>query len=109
MYLVRGPRSAVRVLPTALLFLCYINDNPDVVQSKIRLFADDCLLYRPIQTFIDHSKLQDDLQELEKWAKTWGMQFNAKNCYIVSTKAKSSYVYSLCGHILQSVPSNPYI
>jgi hypothetical protein len=37
------------------------------------------------------------------------MQFNAKKCYIISIKAKSSYLYSLCGHILQSVPSNPYL
>ena len=29
-----------------LLFLLYINDLPDCVSSSVRLFADDCLLYR---------------------------------------------------------------
>eukprot|EP00745_Piridium_sociabile_P024156 TRINITY_DN38010_c0_g1_i17.p2 TRINITY_DN38010_c0_g1~~TRINITY_DN38010_c0_g1_i17.p2 ORF type:complete len:128 (+),score=25.27 TRINITY_DN38010_c0_g1_i17:1030-1413(+) len=29
-----------------LLFLCHINDLPDTVKSTVRLFADDCLLYR---------------------------------------------------------------
>ena len=29
-----------------LLFLLHINDLPSVVNSKVRLFADDCLLYR---------------------------------------------------------------
>ena len=31
-----------------LLFLTYINDPPSMVFSHVRLFADDCLLYRPI-------------------------------------------------------------
>ena len=29
-----------------LLFLLHINDLPSVVSSKLRLFADDCLIYR---------------------------------------------------------------
>ena len=29
----------------ALLFLMHINDLPQVVSSRVRLFADDCLLY----------------------------------------------------------------
>ena len=34
----------------AILFLCYINDLPSSVTSDVRIFADDCLLYRPIRT-----------------------------------------------------------
>ena len=37
-----------------LLFLCHINDLPTSVISQVRLFADDCLLYRKIQTFNYH-------------------------------------------------------
>ena len=33
-----------------LLFICHINDLPDSVRSSVRLFADDCLLYRNIRT-----------------------------------------------------------
>ena len=29
-----------------ILFLCHINDLPDCVRSTVRLFADDCLIYR---------------------------------------------------------------
>ena len=32
-----------------LLFLFHINDLPSVVSSKVRLFADDCLIYRNIK------------------------------------------------------------
>ena len=48
-----------------LLFLCHINDLPDSVSSSVRLFADDCLLYRTIKTQEDHLKLQNDLISLE--------------------------------------------
>ena len=32
-----------------ILFLYYINDLPNAVFSEVRLFADDCLLYRKIK------------------------------------------------------------
>jgi hypothetical protein len=63
-----------------ILFPCHIHDLPDSVTSSVRLFADDCLLYRTIKTAKDHHKLQADLEQLEIWAKDWGMRFNAKNC-----------------------------
>jgi hypothetical protein len=92
-----------------LLFLCHINDLPESVTSTVRLFADDCLLYREIRSFRDHLALQADLNNLEKWADTWGMRFNAQKCYVMSTKPKTSYMYNLCGTILQNVDHNPYL
>ena len=56
-----------------LLFLVHINDLPDRVTSSVRLFADDCLLYRPVTSQSDHQALQDDLKNLETWAEEWGM------------------------------------
>ena len=32
-----------------LLFLLHINDSPSMVSSKVRHFADDCLIYRNIK------------------------------------------------------------
>ena len=46
------------------LFLIYINDLVTHIQSTVRLFADDCLIYRPIFTPTDHQILQEDLQKL---------------------------------------------
>jgi hypothetical protein len=92
-----------------LLFLCHINDLPDCVQSTVRLFADDCLLYREIRSFRDHLLLQSDLKKLEVWAETWGMKFNAQKCYIMSTKKKSSYLYQLNNVFLTEVKETPYL
>jgi len=64
-----------------LLFLCHINDLPDRVKSQVRLFADECLIYREIKTPQDHIILQQDLYSLESWARSWGMSFNAMKCY----------------------------
>ena len=60
-----------------LLFLAFINDLPHHVQSQIRLFADDCLLYRPICDVSDSFALQRDLLSLESWSETWDLRFNA--------------------------------
>ena len=61
-----------------LLFLLHINDLPSVVSSKVRLFADDCLIYRNIKNKEDQIALQKDLNLLENWGNTWGMRFNQK-------------------------------
>jgi hypothetical protein len=92
-----------------ILFLCHIYDLPNAVKSSVRLFADDCLLYREINSQNDHNKLQKDLENLEKWAENWGMRFNATKCYIMSIKKKTHKFYQLGGHILEQVDSNPYL
>ena len=63
-----------------LLFLLHINDLPSVVSSKVRLFADDCLIYRNIKNRDDQIALQKDLILLENWGNTWGMCF--KRCQV---------------------------
>ena len=92
-----------------LLFLCHINDLQEAVKSKVRLFADDCLLYRNINTPQDHITLQEDLRYLEDWAKKWGMRFNAQKCYILSSRSKSTHMYSLNGVFLKQMQQHPYL
>ena len=93
-----------------LLFLVHINDLPDSVSSNVRLFADDCLLYREIKSRNDQEILQKDLQSLEIWAETWGMRFNAKKCYILSVSNKGiQKFYQLDSCILKEVDNNPYL
>ena len=95
-----------------LLYLLYINDLPAHVKSSVRLFADDCLLYRPIQSVTDQIQLQHDLNALSSWADTWGMHFNPAKCYIMSTcpnRALGTHLYSLCGSVLAKVANTKYL
>ena len=48
-----------------LSFLAYINDITTNLLSSCRLFADDCILYRKIDTPDDAKLLQEDLRKLE--------------------------------------------
>ena len=71
-----------------ILFLLHINDLPSVISSKVRLFADDCLVYREIKSKQDQNDLQKDLNLLESWGTKWGMRFNAAKCNIMRVSRK---------------------
>ena len=43
------------------LFLIFINDIADSLSSIVRLFADDCLVYREIKSRADQIALQQDI------------------------------------------------
>ena len=90
-----------------ILFLCHINDLSSCVTSQVRLFADDCLVYREINH--DHITLQSDLKQHEAWAQKWGMEFNAMKYHILSIRNKTQFFYSLNNEILKHVPNNPYL
>ena len=70
-----------------ILFLIYINDLPDEAScSTIRLFADDCILYRSIKTQHDSTLLQYDLNSIAQWELTWQMKWNIDKCYTMQCK-----------------------
>ena len=93
-----------------LLFLCHLNDLPDSVNSTVRLFADDCLLYKEINSETDQEELQNDIENLRKWAEKWGMKFNATKCQILQIKPKNrTFIYKMGGVPLQVVTDCPYL
>ncbi|MCH2389971.1 MAG: reverse transcriptase family protein [Nitrospinales bacterium] len=58
-----------------ILFLVYINDLVDQVESEIRIFADDTFIFR----IVDHDSTTDlnrDLEKITEWATQWKMVFN---------------------------------
>jgi len=96
-----------------LLFLLYVNDiGSKVKESRIKLFADDCLLYREVNNDDDAAALQRDLNALEEWSATWQMRFNAAKCYVLPVLKKGyhqTHKYSLSGQTLQEKHHYPYL
>ena len=96
-----------------VLFLIYINDLPGYVSySTARLFADDTLLYLTIHNSSDCTKLQDDLNNLQKWESDWQMSFHPEKCEVIHITTKKYPIihkYTLHGHTLLSVPQIKYL
>ena len=65
------------------MFLLYINDITKGINSPLRLFADDCLLYRIINNTDDTNRLQEDLNKLSEWADAWQLRLNASKCTVI--------------------------
>ena len=65
-----------------LVFLLFISDIHENLDSTSRLFADDAILCRPINTVNDRDILQNDIDKLVSWSKTWQMQFNVTKCLL---------------------------
>jgi ribonuclease P/MRP protein subunit RPP40 len=97
-----------------VLFLLFINDLPDGIKSSVRLFADDCVLYRNISSQRDCEILQDDLSKLALWEQDWLMEFNVIKCHSMRvTKHRPEkqliHDYTLHGQVLENVSSARYL
>ena len=80
------------------LFLVYINDLLDGLQSKGKLFADDVKIYATIRGIEDSDQLQSDLNRLEEWSKKWLLKFNGEKCKVMSFGARNpKHDYTLDG------------
>ena len=96
------------------LFLLYINVLPDTIDSQVRLFADDTVLYRTIKSDTDHHRLQTDLDKLTEWAMAWDMQFRPAKCLLVvmnisKKRHPSKFTYSLHSTDLKTTDTTKYL
>ena len=100
-----------------LLFLIYIDDISQVnlsPGSKLVLYADDILLYRPISSVDDYRALQDDIDMLSSWTTLNAMTFNTTKCktMIISRKRNQCLPpvpLTLNGTILEVVLTFKYL
>ena len=84
------------------------------LRSSVRLFADDCVLYRNIKSPLDCHILQDDLNSLAKWEMDWQMKFNISKCHSmrVTRQHPSNHIqfsYTLHQQTLEQVQSAKYL
>ena len=66
-----------------LLFVLYINDLPDRINSKLLMYADDSKLIAIVNNVFDCSILQKDLDVVGEWVETWLMKLNVEECKVV--------------------------
>ena len=60
-----------------LLFLIYINDISDNLESNVKLFADDTSIFSVVlDPNLSATQLNNDLQKIQQWAYQWKMIFN---------------------------------
>ena len=94
------------------LFLAYINDLPDSLKSRARLFADDTIVYLTINSPSDPEILQADLHKLEKWESSWSMEFNPDKCEVLRITKKKDHIifpYKLHNFVLKSAETTKYL
>lgn len=71
-----------------ILFLIYVNDISNHLPSPIRLFANDCVVYRQIAETGDASALQPDINQIAHCSQQWQMEINvSKMKYIKFTRS----------------------
>ena len=100
-----------------LCFLLFINDLPNAVSSDtaVRLFADDCLLYRSVNDQADVDQLQQDLNAVFDWGLKWGMRFNVKKCHMLivarerTLSTTHARFYTMNGDVVRPVEEATYL
>ena len=95
-----------------LMFLLYINDIDTNITSSIRLYADDCVLYRVIKSPQDRDLLQQDLNQLVQWTQTWQMKLNIEKCVSMScnrSPASTPVVYYISENALEIADQHDYL
>ena len=93
-----------------VLFLIFINDLPLGIISLLSLFADDTKVFRRIVTDRsgqvqtsdrDREILQNDLDNIYKWAEKWKMEFNVDKCKVMHLgRSNPGHTYTMGGRNL---------
>ncbi|CAL4067024.1 unnamed protein product [Meganyctiphanes norvegica] len=92
-----------------ILFLIFINDLPNCTTCPVCMFADDSKIYCRVprerngkpELEGSHELLQNDLNELHKWATKWKMSFNVNKCKVMHLRyGNPRQEYELDGTVL---------
>lgn len=97
-----------------LLFLIYVNDiaknvDPNV---KVKLFADDCVIYSSVRSSSCQDTLNRSLCKLADWCDDRGMQINFSKTVSMTITLKRKpllYTYHIGNRNLESITSVKYL
>lgn len=78
-----------------MLFLVYINDIASEVDERItvRLFADDCLFYKELNSSEDQQLLNEAVKIAEKWCDKWKMKINENKTVLLRVTNKLNHTF----------------
>ena len=104
-------------VPRALVLgLCCshcINDITEDIDSELRLFAENSVCYGEIKDIEGTVKLQEDIDDLVCWARSWGLRFQPVKCNIMQITRKRIKMinasYSLEEPVLDNVEKIKYL
>ena len=95
-----------------LLFLIYINDLVQNLTVSHRLFADDCVVYHEIKSIEDNIILQNNLNLIFDWCRTWSLPLNIAKTALLQIHRKSnplSFNYNINSVPVHSVSNYKYL
>ena len=83
-----------------VLFVIFINDLLEILESWCTMYADDTKVSSTVQTESERQTMQADIDKLVDWADKWQLCFNADKCKVIhigrkNPKARLYYETSL--------------
>ena len=66
-----------------LLFVLCINDLPEVVGNNMKLYADNSKILALVDTIVERTSLQEDLDSILVWMRDWKMKLNIAKSKVV--------------------------
>ena len=101
----KGSLSDTQIIPAGvpqgsvlgpLLFLVYINDITESIQSNIKLFADDTSISQSHTNPTFRAQvLNSDLEAVSQWAANWKINFNATKTELMTIKRDNKVIEPL--------------
>jgi hypothetical protein len=97
-----------------LLFLIFVNDITEGIESDIHLFADDTSLLEILENYNEaYAKLNRDLNRLSLWADRWLITFNATKTVYLKVSRKQNQapnpLLRLKGKIIKEVQTHKHL
>ena len=95
-----------------LLFLVYINDIVDDINSKIRLFADDTSLFVIVDNPVETAQMLDaDMEKIHEMASKWLVTFNSSKSESLLLSRKPPYhpLVTMNGETISEIDSHKHL
>ena len=87
------------------------NDLPDNLNTKARMFADDCIVYRELsltKTNLLYKRTLIHLQHGNR-SREWTFTFRNVMCYVYRAKSPMTFSYRLKGTVLAEEETSKYL